>query len=376
MTTLDPRTAAWLADQRFALNTRLEALRQRFPRVAAERLLGAVRDHLPAQLAAVEASVPEDQQTTVLLALFDILTLHAARDTLARPAIARLLDDVLLQPAVLRLVARAPRRLPAALSNGVERMGTTGPAWLAAISEVAPACTSAEGLLTAGALCAWRLGEPRIRHSALEAATTLPPRALLAALGLGDWPERAARLVLLALQRDGWLRPSETLGPRALEALASSGAELDDAEVARWTDGLGLRTADAALEAWVEVGRVGAFAGFGGRFVRPPLVVAVASPHLLYVAVDTDAFRLDADIFGAVATPIPLAEVPGLGDDAPTTRPAPAHLRATVDRLARAGAAAGATSMQAGPGAVAWTSRDSHRIRVLLPPRQSSEALR
>lgn len=376
MSALDPHTAAWLAAHRHALNVRLEAQRQRFPRAPAERLLAAVRDRLPAQIAAVRAALPVDRHTDVLLALFELLTLHAARDTLARPEVARLFDAVLLRQDVLRLVAGAPRRLPAALSNGVERMGTAGAAWLSDVADVAAACEDAEALLTAGALCAWRLGEPRIRHSALDGAAGLPPRALLAALGVGDWPERAAGLLLVALRRDGWLRPAQAIGDRTLQALAAGQDGPDDATLGRWSDSVGQRASDAPLGAWVEVGRVGAFAGFGGRFLRPPLAVAAASPHLLYVAVDADAFRIDADAFGSVATPIPLDELPGVGDHAPALPPAPEALRQTVERFGLAGAAAAATSVQVGPGVVAWTCRDSHRVRILLPPRLPSEALR
>ncbi len=73
---------------------------------------------------------------------------------------------------------------------------------------------------------------------------------------------------------------------------------------------------------------------------------------------------------------LPLDEVPGLGDDAPSTTAAPEALGRTVDELARAAAAAGATSMIAGAGVVAWTSRDSHRVRVMLPPRDFDGATR
>lgn len=372
MSRVDDRTAAWLGEERYALNTRLEAVRQRFPRVGAEALLTAVSAHLPPIVAATEDALPADQRTPLRLAIFDLLLLHAARDTLARPAIARLLDEILCRPAMLRLCARAPARLPAALSNAIERLGPSGPAWLAAIGDAAEHATDPEALLSAGAVLAWRLGEPRLRHGALRAAERLPPALLLHALAVPDWPLPAARLLWTALSRDGWLRPEQILDAPTLDALDA----MPDDEQLRLGDRLALRRQDAPLEAWEEVGRVGEFVGFGGRFARPPVVVAAASPHLLFVAVDTDAYRLDADAYGAVATPLPLDEVPGLGDDAPSTTAAPEALGRTVDKLARAAAAAGATSMIAGAGVVAWTSRDSHRVRVMLPPRDLDGATR
>ena len=78
---VDATTGAWLADHREALNSRLERLRQRFPKVSPVDVLNGVASHLPAHAAVVDPVAGEP----VLMATFDLIALHAARGTLAFP---------------------------------------------------------------------------------------------------------------------------------------------------------------------------------------------------------------------------------------------------------------------------------------------------
>src|SRR5205085_2388716 len=81
---------------------------------------------------------------------------------------------------------------PGALSNAVENLGPRGGAFARSLAELAPRLGSPDELLDAGAVAGWRLGDARLRPSALEIAGRLPPAPLLAALGLADWPAAEA----------------------------------------------------------------------------------------------------------------------------------------------------------------------------------------
>lgn len=293
--------ADWLEARREELNQRFERARRRCPALEPGRVLARLGEVLP-PLAAAGGEV--------LSAVYDLVLLHAGRDAFAtRPEL-----DALVRRAFPRLVGLLGQRpsLVGALSNAVENLGARGAAYAAGIAEVGAHVTRPEELLDAGAVLAWRLGEPRLREAALRAAAGLPARAALTALGLRDWPDDTAAVALGALTRDAWRLPTPT---------------------GRVT----------AADKWTLAASVGEFAGFGGCFDAPPLLLAGGDRHALHVRSGGSHYRVEADVFGWSASPEPAPSIP----------PAPA--------------APPATSRLALPGLIAVTHADSHRIRILIP---------
>jgi hypothetical protein len=120
-------------------------------------------------------------------------------------------------------------------------------------------------LLEAGTVCAWRAGLAHLRTGALEVCGRLPPGLARAALGLssasdGDYLEE----LLQELRADPWVQPTSAgkPGTRSLRIVAT----------------------------------VGAFRGFGGLFLRPPLVERAGDD--LLVSDGDDHWVLAADVFG------------------------------------------------------------------------------
>jgi hypothetical protein len=123
-------------------------------------------------------------------------------------------------------------------------------------------CANAGALLHLGQVLAWRAGLPHFRTGALEAADRLPAPLALAAIGArpeADWAVLRARL-----RDDPWFDPRS-----GIEAPAPRPSI---------------------------VARAGAFRGFGGLFLAPPLVQALDGR--LLVASGDDRWLLEADIFG------------------------------------------------------------------------------
>ncbi len=358
--------ALWLEARREELNHRFEQARRRHPSLAPERVLTALESILP-PLAGGE------DDDAVLSAVYDLVLLHVARDAFAaQPALAVLLREAF--PRLRPLLAQRPGFLPAALSNAVERMGPRGEDLARGLSAVGPRVSSAQQLLDAGALLAWRLGEARVREAALAAAGSLPGRAALEALGLVDWPEAAAPLAVAALRADAWASPREAVSSETLQRVAA-GAPLEPLLAS-----LGSRP--APLAGWRLVGRAGEFSGFGGTFDVPPLVLDGGDRHRFHVRCDDDFFLVEADCFGWRSQPEP---DPALPVRSPAGR---GKVRQLVSRISAGGtslrldgtisigkeearfdALAGASAYAVVPGAVAVTHQDSHRIRVVAARR-------
>ena len=369
---VDEATAAWLRRHQQACNARLEAQRQRTPRAPAARILAGIADALPPWVAAIDTAASDTAASDALLfAIFDLIVLHASRDTLARPAVHHLLHALPRATGALRACLAAPRAVPASLSNAAERMADQGVAFLDAMFDLAPPATAdaaaAAAWLRLGGIVAWRLGDPRFRGAALGEIAVAPARTLLDALGLGAWPESLAEVVRAGLGRDAWWDPNSLRQGTDANATPMALALRDPVTRIELQARVGRRRASAPLEQWEEVAQIGAYLGLGGAFARPPQVVAVASPHVLFIAVGSDTFRVDADRFGVRVVPSALADVPDLGDDVAVAAVAP-DLQRAVERLQAAQKAAGATSLIAGPGVVAWTHGTSFRVRLLLPP--------
>ncbi len=334
------QAARFLAARRDDLNRRFERARRRWPRLEGGSVLGLV-----AQVVAPLAG-PEPAADDLCASMYDLVLLHAGRDTLGSPGVSHLLRTAL--PALRPLLLSRPGALPAALSNAVENLGSRGADLSQVLAAIGPGLSTAEQLADLAAVAAWRLGEARLREAALRSARRLPASAALPALQLRGWPEHALPAVLAALESDAWSHPRDALSERALGTLRSAedGAALARALVARPVP---------ARSTLIRVGTAGDFVGFGGTFARPPLVLDGGDRHTLFARVAQDAacdWRLDADVFGAVASRI---EPTGL---AARTKGIPAAFR-------------GATSFALLGDVVVTTHADSHRLRIFAPHRDA-----
>lgn len=278
--------AAWLASHRKLLNDRFDDAARRYPRLDGDAVAEALRALLPA------LAGPEEGASALLSSVFDLVLLHAGRQTLHRkPAVARLLLQAF--PKLRAKLLQQPQSLPSELSNAVENLGTKGSAFVDAIVDVAARVEAAADLRKAGVVLAWTLGDPRYREAALADAETLPPGLVLWLLGLSDWPDLLAPVALASLRGNAWVHPRSRVTPEWIDACA-----VED----------GRERAIAALVApmiapvadFIDGGRVGEFVGFGGAFPRPPLLLDRATDHELYVRSAGLDYVVAADLFGWV----------------------------------------------------------------------------
>jgi hypothetical protein len=364
--------ARFLAARRDELNRRFEQARRRWPRLEGATVLGLV-----AQLVAPLAG-PEPSADDLCSSVYDLVLLHAGRDTIAIPAVSHLLRTTL--PALRPLILARPGALPGALSNAIENVGARGAELSAILATIGPRLSAVEQLADLVAVAAWRLGEARVRGAALRAARRLPAGPALAALGLAGWPEDAAPAVVAALEVDAWTHPRDAISPRALGAIrtAEDGAALSRAMAER---------PPAPLSKLALVGSAGDFMGFGGTFLRPPVVLDGGDRHTLFARVAEEAtadWRLDVDVFGAVASRVEPTKLDVrvldstakrlLGTLVGTGRSDGVRLSAdgTLTRgreSIRAPLLAGATSFAILGDAVVTTHAHSHRLRVFAPRR-------
>jgi hypothetical protein len=301
----------------------------------------------------------------VCLAVYDLVLLHAGRGGFA---LLRGIEILLCEtfPRVRPHLLARPTSLPGRLSNAVENLGVRGEELARGLGQLGPLLPDADALLDAGAVLAWRLGEARLRTAALAAAAKLPARALFIALGMTDWPETAASLALAALVADAWQPPIARVSASTLCGIAEG-----QSEVATLLAALG-DPAVPPLSQWKEVARLGDFAGFGGSFARPPLILGGGDRYRIYVRSGEACFVLSADAFGCVCRPTPdpglPARVPGdrrAKDDQAPCLDSDGTLWFGAERARPTGK--GATSFLALPDALFVTFADSHRIHVLVP---------
>lgn len=184
-----------------------------------------------------------------------------------------------------------PQRVIAAITNALDslaRMPAARPAqWVDLMVAVAARTPSVDELLAAGQVAAWRSGMAAYRRDALAIAAALDPTLAAAALGMPaeGWEPDA---FIARLHDDPWFDPAS---PAPVEG-----------------------------EAPRPPAAVGSFRGFGGPFLRPP-IIAVAGDRV--VATDgEDWFVVFADAFGWA-----VLRTTGPGDAAsPPVAPAPAEL--------------------------------------------------
>jgi hypothetical protein len=354
--------AQWLQGRREELNQKFEQARRRHPLLAPAGMLTALESILP-PLAGGEGD------DALLSAVYDLVLLHVARDAFAaQPGLGVLLRDAF--PRLRSLLVQRPSFLPAALSNAVEHMGPRGEDLARGLATVGPRLSSAQQLTDAGALLAWRLGETRVRDAALAAVDSLPPRAVLDALDLADWPDAAAPLAVTGLRTDAWCAPREAVSAETAKRVAT-GAPLEPLLAS-------LRSPRAPLAAWRLVGRVGDFSGFGGAFDVPPVVLDGGDRHHFHLRCDDAFFLVEADCFGwrcqlEPDPSLPIRTPVGGGK----ARKLVARIQANGTSLrvdgtltirkeeARFDALAGTSAFTVVPAAVVATHPDSHRLRVV-----------
>jgi hypothetical protein len=242
-----------------------------------------------------------------------------------------------LAPGVASLVAMAPERVLAALSNALHALATSSgarpDAWLTALERLGPGCADVQTWLRLGQVAAWRAGLAHYRASALVAADALTEPLALAAIGApatARWP--AMRDQLLATP---WFDPAQP--------------------IAAPTPRLAMRA--------------GAFRGFGGVFTSLPRV-GNAGEHFV-VASGEDSWLLTADAFGATFHRAQPHEVGPRDEDTPPPPLGVRVLRGAVEirghrlDLPELGEI---TSVAANASTVALTARRSYAVMLIALP--------
>jgi hypothetical protein len=265
---LAPSLADFLRVRRTDCNNRFAAAKRQSPRLDAADFSLFLRDQLSPLANALEAMAP-DQTHAVLDRAYDagllLVAGKLAGPSAVNPAVNRLWTDVF--PSLAPLVATAPRRVLGALSNAAHHLSGTSATpeeiWRNRIVTLSPLCPTADDLLIVVQLLSWRAGLAHFRTAAITAADSLPPELALE--------------VLEAPTGLGW-------------------EDVRDEHLANPWRGYGHSATPGRY--------IGAFRGFGGLFLIPPLVMR-SGQHLLVRSGD-EAWILLADAFGATfhrATP-------------------------------------------------------------------------
>ncbi|MFW5894271.1 MAG: hypothetical protein ACOCUY_03960, partial [Verrucomicrobiota bacterium] len=239
---LAPPLADFLRSRRASCNARFDAARRLRPHLDAGDFSLFLRD----QLSPLAASL-ESRETSAVLDQAYELGLQLVAEKHAGPAAVRPEINALWMtvfPSIAKHIATAPRRIMGSLSNAALHLTATPDMrpkiWRNRLVELGPRCANADQLLIVAQALAWRAGLSHFRVSALAAVDSLPPEFALETLEAptgSNWPEvRDAHL------SDPWF-----------------GYQLP-------------RRQDL---------RIGAFRGFGGLFLTPPLVTQSGSQILV-----------------------------------------------------------------------------------------------
>jgi hypothetical protein len=197
-----------------------------------------------------------------------------------------------LLPAVASSLAVDPRRVIASVTNALDTLGRVPGArpdrWRSRMVAVAEIAVGPDELLAAGQVAAWCSGMAAYRSQALTVAESLAPPVASAALGLASGADVASALE--RLRADPWYDPSRP--PTGQTAPTDVGGR---PRVRR---------------------EVGAFRGFGGTFLRPPVLVAVDG-HVR-VTDGAESWFVFADVFGSAVVRAPgTTTIDGRRFDAP-----------------------------------------------------------
>ncbi len=267
MTMVGEPLASVLRSGRELFNTRFSQAARRFPQLDAARVrafltsvVGPVAGRLDLSPDTLSGWVQAAYEVGLELAGEGLVGTEGRRSAIESAwieVLPRLPVDVRAAHAVV---------LPA-LSNAAHQLSRAKGArvgdWITTLADAAPFCTSTETLLRAGQVLAWRAGMAHYREGALERAKQLPLELTRRLLRIP--PGERVEGVLTRLEADRWYDPADT----------------------------GVSTPPLPLQ---PVKQLGAFRGFGGDFLQPPVVAALDDQ--LYVASGDGCWLLVADIFG------------------------------------------------------------------------------
>jgi hypothetical protein len=197
---------------------------------------------------------------------------------------------LVLLPRLVGPLTVDPRRVIASVTNALDTLdrspGAQPDRWIARMVAVTACAAGPDELLAAGQVAAWCSGMAAYRSQALDVADALAPAVAAAALGCSGADDLAP--VLERLRADPWFDPTAP-------SVVSGGVA-------------GVRR------------EVGAFRGFGGTFLRPPVLVAV-DEHVR-VTDGAESWLVFADAFGSAVVRAPgpaptTSSTVGAGFDAP-----------------------------------------------------------
>ncbi|MEO8163904.1 MAG: hypothetical protein ABI619_00775 [Betaproteobacteria bacterium] len=326
----------FLRERRDELNRRFAARSHLAGGLDGEAFLQHLVNTLGPIVNAVSAVLPECTRS-VASELYDLwLELFAARAVgpqAASPAIQRVWTDIL--PHIPKLMSRNAALVAGTLSNVAFNVAQTDGGrsdfWLSEMRSVAGECDSVVKLRSLAAVLAWRAGMVHYRSAAIESATALPLSLALSALGLpADTSLESLQQMFDHLKQSPWHRLES-----ALEAAGSTHSSR-----------------------FQIVYTIGDFRGFGGQFLRPPLVASRRED--LFVTDGHSTWQLLADCYGSL-----LYRLGGSAAFPKTQRNSGAVSESiSIDRHAFSELAE-AASVARTQATIAVTYRDSHRILIL-----------
>ncbi|MEK7323983.1 MAG: hypothetical protein AAB217_01850 [Chloroflexota bacterium] len=267
----DPFAQA-LAANRARFNAKFAETRHFKPKLNAEAFAEHLRSVVAPIVEAVArqnpAATAETVETLYVLSL-DLIGQELLGPASRYPAINEGWKTVL--PSLPHHLASAPQAVISAITNALYNLSLEPSArpneWINLMLALAPLCPNVDSLLKAGQVAAWRSGLAHYRQGALDVCRALDEKIACAALGLPSSNTLPIHTLIDRLAADPWLTPSAISHPPS----AQSRLQL--------------------------VARVGAFRGFGGLFIEPPVVWA-ADDHFV-VSDGEGTWLLTADIFGA-----------------------------------------------------------------------------
>ncbi len=267
----DPFAQTLLAN-RARFNAKFAEARHFKPKLRAD----AFAEHLRSVVAPIVEAVARESPTAAtetVEALYDLSLDLIGQEFLGPtsryPAITEGWRTLL--PSLPRHIAAAPQAVISAVTNALYNLSLEPSArpgeWMKLILKLAPLCSDADALLKAGQVAAWRSGLAHYRRGALDVCRTLDEKIARAVLDIPQTNTLPVTAILDHLQINPWLNPS------AITQLPIPNNQLQI------------------------VARVGAFRGFGGLFIAPPLVFP-AGDHFI-VTDGEGSWLLTADCFGA-----------------------------------------------------------------------------
>ncbi len=265
-TLVHPSLAGVLRSSRAEFNARFVEMKRRHPELDADGFSAVLQTMVDPIAEAVQAVNP-DRVAPAVWAAYDAALIVAAEKLAGPggryPAISRAWQELL--PAVARLVAAAPHRVIGAVTNALAQLagthGVRAEEWTERLLRIAPSVTTVDEFLRAGQVAGWRCGLAHYREGALAAADALPPAValrLLEAPADASWPAVGAQL-----RQERWWNPAHAAEPGPLRVVRTTGA----------------------------------FRGFGGLFIEPPVVAAMGEQ--IFVRSGVGHWLLTCDAFGA-----------------------------------------------------------------------------